>query len=95
MKRSLLIGVLTGAIVLTGLGGARFVVAQTFNNIKQSLLSSSSQTKFEMDEVTPAQEAEEWQEMKQRFIQAGIDLTPEQETTIRQAPTQDRHAPCL
>jgi uncharacterized membrane protein len=90
MKRNKLIGVLVGAIALTSLGGASFAVAQTLNNMKQSLLSSSNQTEFKMDEITPAQDAQEWQEMKQRFIRAGINLTPQQETTMRQAVKQLR-----
>lgn len=88
MKRSKLIGVLTSAILLAGLGSAGFAVAQTLNILKQSLLSSSNQTEFKMDEITPAQAAQEWQEMKQRFIRARIHLTPQQETTIHQAVRQ-------
>jgi Spy/CpxP family protein refolding chaperone len=57
--------------------------------MRQSL-SSSNKTEFKMDEITPAQEAQEWQEMKQRFVNAGINLTPQQETTIRQAVNQLR-----
>jgi uncharacterized membrane protein len=90
MKRNKLITVFAGAIVLTGIGSAGFAVAQTLNTMQQSLLSSSNNTEFKMDEVSPAQEAQEWQEMKQRFIRAGIDLTPQQETTIRQAIRQLR-----
>lgn len=41
-----------------------------------------------MNELTPAEEAQQWQEMKQRFIDAGIQLTPQQETTIREAQRQ-------
>jgi hypothetical protein len=85
-----LVGVLVGAIELTGLGSAGFAVAQSLNTMKQSLFSSSNQTEFKMDEITPAQEAQEWQEMKQRFNNAGINLTPQQETTIRQAVNQLR-----
>ncbi len=88
MQRNKLIAVLAGTIVLTGLG-AGFAVAQTFNGVKQSL-SSGHETEFKMDEITPAQEAQEWQEMKQRFVNAGIHLTPHQETTIRQAVNQLR-----
>lgn len=90
MKRNKLIGVLVGAIALTSLGSAGFAVAQTLNTMKQSLLFSSNQTEFKMDEITPAQEAQEWQEMQQRFTRAGINLTPQQETTIRQAVNQLR-----
>lgn len=89
MKHNKLIAVLAGAIVLTGLGSAGFAMAQTLNSMKQSL-SSNNKTEFKMDEVTPAQEAQEWQEMKQRFVNAGINLTPQQETTIRQAVNQLR-----
>jgi hypothetical protein len=88
MKRNKSIGVLAGAIVLTGIGSAGFAVAQSLNTMKQSLFSSINQTEFKMDEITPAQEAQEWQEMKQRFNNAGINLTPQQETTIRQAVRQ-------
>lgn len=90
MKRNKLFGVLVGVIVLAGLSSAGFAVGQTLNTMKQSLLSSSNKTEFKMDEITPAQEAQEWQEMKQRFIQAGINLTSQQETTIRQAVRQLR-----
>lgn len=38
-----------------------------------------------MNQLTPAEEAQQWQEMKQKFIDAGINLTPQQETIIRQA----------
>ncbi len=89
MKRNKLIVVLAGAIVLTGLGSTGFAMAQTLNSMKQSL-SSSNKAEFKMDEITPAQEAQEWQEMKQRFVNAGINLTPQQETTIRQAVNQLR-----
>lgn len=90
MKRNQLIGVLVGATLLTGLASAGLAVAQTLNTTKQSLLSISNKTEFKMDEISPAQEAQEWQEMKQRFTNAGISLTPEQETTIRQAVNQLR-----
>jgi Spy/CpxP family protein refolding chaperone len=90
MKRCKLIGALIAATVLTGLGNAGFAMAQTFSSMKQGLLSSSNETEFKMDEITPAQEAQEWQEMKQRFIDAGINLTPQQESTIRQAVNQLR-----
>ena len=84
MKRNQLIGVLAGAIALTSLGSVSFAAAQTFNNVKQSLISNSN-TEFKMNELTPAEEAQQWQEMKQKFIDVGINLTPQQETTIRQA----------
>jgi len=90
MKHNQLIGVLVGAIALTSLGSAGFAMAQTLNTMRQSLLSNSNQTEFKMDEISPAQEAQEWQEMKQRFIRAGINLTSQQETTIRQAVRQLR-----
>ncbi|NJO78834.1 MAG: hypothetical protein HC827_10110 [Cyanobacteria bacterium RM1_2_2] len=90
MKRNKLIAMLAGAIVLAGLGSAGFAVAQTLNTMKQSLPFNSNQTEFKMDEITPEQEAQEWQEMKQRFIRAGINLTSQQEATIRQAVRQLR-----
>lgn len=102
MKRTKLIAVLAGAIALAGVGSAGFVVAQTFNNVQQSfsnhkqarfkvqpsLSSNNKQIEFKMNELTPAEEAREWQEMKQRFIKAGIKLTPQQEAKIRQAQRQ-------
>ncbi|MBD2259054.1 hypothetical protein [Pseudanabaena sp. FACHB-2040] len=41
-----------------------------------------------MDELVPAEEAQQWQEAKQRYADAGITLTPQQETIIRQAHRQ-------
>lgn len=100
MKGDKLIGVLAGAIVLTGVGGMGYVVAQTFNNARESLLSVSSkvqlktnqstpkttnETEFKMNPLTPEEEAKQWQETKQKLAEVGINLTPQQETTIRQA----------
>ncbi len=88
MKRNQLIGILVGAMMLTGIGTAGFAVAQTLNHDRQSQPSSDNEAEFSMNELTPAEEAQQWQEMKQRFIDAGIQLTPEQETTIQQAQRQ-------
>lgn len=88
MKRNKLIAFLTGAIVLTGLGSAGFAVAQTFNNIKQSMLASNTKAEFTMNKLTPAEEDQQWQEMKQRLTNAGINLTPQQEAMMRQAQRQ-------
>ncbi|NJK50821.1 hypothetical protein HC931_24335 [Candidatus Gracilibacteria bacterium] len=88
MKHNKLIAGLVGAIAFVGIGSASFAVAQTFNNAKQSLFLANNEMEFKMNELTPAEEAQQWEEMKQRFIDAGIQLTPQQETTIRQAQRQ-------
>lgn len=100
MKRHKVIAVLAGAMVLTGVGSMGYVVAQTFNNARESLLSVSNKvqlktnqstaktdnkTEFKMNQLTPEEEAKQWQETKQKFAEVGINLTPQQETTIRQA----------
>jgi Spy/CpxP family protein refolding chaperone len=90
MKRNQFVALFAGAIALIGLGSTGFAVAQTLNTMKQSLISSSNKTEFKMDEISPAQEAQEWQDMKQRLVNAEINLTPQQETTIRQAMNQLR-----
>lgn len=88
MKRNKLIAVLAGAIALTCLGSASFAMTQTFSNIKQSVLASNDKAEFKMNALTPAEEAQQWQEMKQRLTDAGINLTPQQEATMRQAQRQ-------
>jgi Spy/CpxP family protein refolding chaperone len=87
MKLNELMAVLAGTIVLTGLAGVGFAAAQTLNNVRQSLISTSN-TELAMNELTPAEEAQQWQEEKQRYKNVGIHLTPQQETIIRQAHRQ-------
>lgn len=85
MKRSKLIAVVAGGIVLTGLGSAGFAVAQTFSHVQQSLLSSSNKMESKMNELSPADDAQQRQETDQAFASAGINLTPAQVDAIYQA----------
>lgn len=85
MKRKHLTAILVGAIALAGISGAGFAVAPTLLSVGQSWLSPGNRLEFKMNRPLPTDEAKRWQEMKQKFTDAGIYLTPQQEATIRQA----------
>lgn len=85
MTRKKLIAGTFGILLITGLSGASFAVAKTIHQVNQSITTAFQSTEVKMEPITPADEAQQWQETKQRLTQAGIQLTSEQETTLRQA----------
>jgi len=86
MKRHTIIGLVIGAIALTSVSAVSLNLARSVATPIKSTNGSTMELKF--NPPTAAEEAQQWQEIKQRFAAAGITLTPEQEIRIRQAGQQ-------
>lgn len=87
-----LVSLITGVVLLIGVGGATVVSAQSQSDRDTTrqveLPNGEGSIEVTTPELTPETEARWWQQTRQEFVDAGITLNVDQEARLRQANRQ-------
>lgn len=84
-----LISLITGVVLLAGVGAATVVSAQSQSNRETRQVEVANQGAIEVSTTAETPEEDpQWQDTKRQFEEAGITLNADQETRLRQASQQ-------